>query len=79
MYAGLARSENVGGSAKRSSAAFGTGAIIVWRGIVMANGYVCRPTTFPSLADAGVHTGSVLSRKRSSSWPTAVVAAQICL
>jgi hypothetical protein len=77
MYAGLARSVNVGGSEKRFGAAFGAGAIVVSRGMAMENGYVCCPTTLPSLADAGVHTCSVLSRKTSSSWPTVVVPARI--
>jgi hypothetical protein len=79
MYAGLAHSKNVGGSEKLLGAALGTGAIVGFvasRGMVMENGNLCWPTTLPSLADAGVHMGSVKSRKTSSSCPTAVVPAR---
>ena len=76
MYAGLARSENVGGSIKLFGAAWGTGAIVASRGRVMENGNLCCPTSLPSLSDAGVHTGSVISKKTSSSSPTAVVPAR---
>lgn len=77
MYAGLARSVNVGGSGKLFGIALGAGAILTLSGMVMENGNVCWPTTLPSLGDAGVHTGSVMSRKTSSSCPTAVVPARI--
>ena len=76
MYAGLARSENVGGSIKLFGVAWGTGAIVASRGRVMENGNLCCPTSLPSLSDAGVHTGSVISKKTSSSSPTAVVPAR---
>ena len=75
MYAGLARSENVGGSGKRFGVAFGAGATAASRGMAMENAYVCTPTILPSREDAGVQTGSVMFRKTSSSCPTAVVAA----
>jgi hypothetical protein len=77
MYAGLARSENVGGSEKHFGAALGAGAIVASRGIVIENGNLCWPTTLPSHTDAGIHTGTVMSKKSSSSCPTAVVPARI--
>ena len=73
MYAGLARSKNVGGSGKLFGTALGIDATLTSREMVMENGNGCWPTTLRSHSDTGVHMGSVMSRKGFSSCLTAMV------